>query len=431
MSSGLEDALGSMRRVAWTALAVAFSLPARASEWTQFAGPFRNFTSSVTGLLAEWPASGPPELWARDLGEGYSGVVADGPAVYTMYRKEPREVVVALDAATGKTLWEHAYDAPIDSSLKMENGPGPHATPVVVGEQVCTAGILARLICFDKKSGRVNWSRDLYKDFPNSSRMGRGYSCNPLPYRGTLILTLGGEGSAVVSLRQQDGTLVWGSLDHANAPSSPLLINAFGQEQVVVFLNERGSGPVGLIVGVDPGNGKRLWEHPHKTDWGLNISLPVWGADNLLFLSSAYGGGSRMLELRKQGASTEVKELWSSRRMRVHHTSIVRIGDTLYASSGDFGPAPLTAVSARSGEVLWQDRAFSKANFVSADGKLIVLDEDGNLALARVSPERLSVVSRTQLLARNAWTAPSLAGTRLYIRDRRKVMALELAATSR
>jgi outer membrane protein assembly factor BamB len=404
---------------------------AAAAEWPYFGGPNRNFTAAARGLAQSWPDSGPKRVWSRELGEGYAGVAADGGVLYTMYRRDPQEVVAALDAATGKTLWEYAYAAPIGPGLKLENGPGPHVTPVVVDSQVCTVGILAQLNCFDKKTGKLTWSRDLYKEYPTATKMGRGFSCNPLPYKGSLVLTLGAKDAAVVALSQKDGSLVWATrVGYGNGVGSPLLIDVGGQAQLVALLSEPSEArDVGKVVGIDPNDGRLLWEHAHPTAWGLNIALPVWGSDRRLFISSAYGSGSRMLELHRRGDTTEAREVWFNRRMRVHHSTIVRIGDVIYGSSGDFGPAPLTAVDAKTGDVLWQDRTFSKANFVYADGKLIVLDEDGNLALAQVAPEGLKVVSRVPLLTKNAWTAPSLAGTRLFVRDRKSIMALDLGSS--
>lgn len=146
----------------------------------------------------------------------------------------------------------------------------------------------------------------------------------------------------------------------------------------------------------------------------------------MLFLSSAYNGGARALKLAQSGGKTTVTELWKSNRMRLHHGNAIRIGDTVYGSSGDFGPAPLTAVNVKTGAVQWQDRTFSKANFVLAGGKLIVADEDGTVAMASVSPEGLKVISQAQLLNSNVWTAPALVDTTLYLRDRKNIMALDL-----
>jgi hypothetical protein len=110
----------------------------------------------------------------------------------------------------------------------------------------------------------------------------------------------------------------------------------------------------------------------------------------------------------------------------VHKDNAIRIGDQIYCSSGDFGPAFFTALDVKTGQLLWQERGFAKASFIYADGKLIILDEDGHLALATVSPEGLKVLSKIELMKSNAWTVPSLVGTRLYIRDRKTIVALEL-----
>src|SRR4030095_4642512 len=161
------------------------------------------------------------------------------------------------------------------------------------------------------------------------------------------------------------------------------------------------------IAGMDPNNGELFWSYPHATEWGLNISTPVWGSDNLLFLSSAYNGGSRVLKLSRKDGKTAVEELWFHRRLRVHHSTAIRIGDFVYASSGDFGPAFLCGVNIKTGEIVFQDRSFPKSNFIYADGKLIILDEDGNLSLATVSPTGLKVVSKVSVMQtrqRNAAT---------------------------
>jgi outer membrane protein assembly factor BamB len=400
------------------------------SGWPQFGGPHRNFTADSTGLAASWPASGPKKLWARALGEGYSGIAVDNGALYTMYRrgsdKEVEEVVIALDAATGKTLWEYVYKAP-GSGMALENGPGPHVTPLIVGDRVCTVGINAIMNCFEKKTGKVAWTKDLYKDFPGASHMDRGYSTSPILYKNTIILTVGGHDHAVVALNPANGALVWAKNDFGNSPSSPMLINVKGHDELVAFLDDGGKDLAhGLVTGIDPNNGQLLWTHPHKTSWDLNIAMPVWGEDNILVISSAYGTGARGLQLTESGGKTEVKELWFNQRMRIHHGTMIRVGDYVYGSSGDFGPAPLMAINAKTGEMKWQDRGFPKANFVYADGKFIVVDEDGGISLALLSPEGAKVLSKASLLSHNAWTPPSLAGTKLYVRDRKSIMALDV-----
>ena len=143
-------------------------------------------------------------------------------------------------------------------------------------------------------------------------------------------------------------------------------------------------------------------------------------------MSSAYNGGSCALHLAQSGGKTKVDELWSSNRMRVHHCDVIRIGDYVYGSSGDFGPAPMTAVDIKTGKVAWQDRTFGKANMVLVGEKVILLDEGGDLALVTLSPQGMQVRWRVPLLQSNAWTVPTLVGTKLYVRDRRTMMAMDL-----
>ena len=391
-----------------------------AGDWPQWGGANRDFKTDSTGLRDTWPDGGPRELWSRPLGEGYSAVAVSGGRVFTMYSVpgEKREAVVALDAKTGKTVWEHSYQAPPLPRMQLEYGPGPHSTPLIADGRVFAIGATGKFFTLDAKSGEVLWSHDLYKEFGTNWR--RGYTCSPIAYKNTVIITLGaGKSTGVAAFDQKTGEVVWKRQNFVYGFSSPILINVDGQEQLVVFMAEEAAG-------VDPGTGELLWSHPHKTNWGLNISTPVWGEDNLLFLSSAYNGGSRMLQLSQKDGKTTVKELWFNNRFRIHFGTAIRIGDYVYGSSGDFGPAFFTAVHVRTGKVAWRDRSFARVQAVYADGKLIIVDEDGHLALVTVSPEGLQTHSRVEILKSNAWTPPTLVGATLYLRDRRTIRALAL-----
>jgi outer membrane protein assembly factor BamB len=122
---------------------------AQSSDWVQWGGPHRNFVAETKGLATSWPDAGPRRVWQRELGDGYSAIVVERGTIYTMYRKGDNEVAVALDAATGKTLWEYSYAAPFSTDYDMTNGPGPHATPLVSGNFVFTSGSTGKLHCLD------------------------------------------------------------------------------------------------------------------------------------------------------------------------------------------------------------------------------------------------------------------------------------------
>ena len=394
--------------------------PAQSSDWAQWGGPNRNFISDTKGLATSWPATGPKRLWQRELGDGYSAIAVERGMLFTMYRNGDNEVAIALDAATGKTVWEYSYAAPFSPDYDMSNGPGPHATPLVSGNLVFTSGSTGKLHCLDKKTGKLLWSHDLLSEFKGTLRV-NGYSCSPIAYKNEIVMMVGGPSSSLVAFNRQDGSVVWKKHDFKNSTSSPILINVDGQDQLVAFMYSE-------IVGVDPSNGNLLWSHPHPVEFGLNTSTPVWGPDNLLFMSSGYGGGSRVLKLTRAGDNTIAEELWANRLMRIHFSNAIRIGDVIYGSSGDFGPAPFTAVNVKTGNIVWRHRSFPRASFLFADGRFIILDEDGHLLLATATAEGLTVTSKAELLSNQSWTVPSLSGTRLYLRDRKNILAVELGA---
>lgn len=421
----------SRRRIALAAilacagLAVAH-LDAADTAWLQWGGPRRNFTVDTSGLASSWPASGPPKLWERTIGEGHSAIVVEGGRIYTMYRpaglltmirRSQQEAVGAFDAATGAPVWEYTFDSST-SGLDLSEGAGPHATPLIVGNLLFAAGSRTRLLALDKGSGKLVWQHDLVSAF-GATQDGRGYSPSPLAYRDTILVPAGATGASVMAFDQKTGAVVWKGGSFPVGPGSPILIHVDGQDQVVI------SG-ADAMVGMDPSNGTVLWSHPHKTDWGLNISTPVWGEGNLLLISSAYNNGARLLKLAQSGGRTTVQELWYQNRMRVHIGTMIRLGDYAIGSSGDFGPCPTVAIDLKTGSVLWQNRDFARSTFLWADNKLIVMDEDGHVGLAVPSREGLKVLAKAPVLTNRAWTVPTLIGTKLYVRDRRNMAAFEL-----
>jgi outer membrane protein assembly factor BamB len=396
---------------------------ATSSDWLQWGGQGRDFAAPAVELATSWPAGGPRKLWSRDLGDGYSGIAVEAATLYTAYRRGTQDVVTALDAQTGKTLWEYAYEAPFKNDYSEAVGPGPYAMPQVIGDRLVTASGIGQIHSLDKKTGKVVWSRDLYQEFGGFPLI-YGYSCHALPYRDSLIFLAGGDGSAALSLRQSDGVVLWKKLNFFNAYSSPLLIDVDGQPQVVALLADR-------VIGFSPDNGRLLWEHLHDTQFGIAISTPVWAPGNLLFISSAYNTGSRVLELRRLGGKTRVKELWYNQKLQSHFSTVIRHGDYLYFTSGYNGPAFMTCVNMRSGRVAWQERGFAKGQLVKSGEKLILLDEEGTLALIGATAEGLRVLAKESLLQRASWTPPTLSGSTLYIRDRKSLMALDLSAESK
>ena len=409
-------------------------------HWRQWGGPSRNFIVNSTGLADKWPEAGPPVMWSRPLGTGHSAILVDEGRLFTMYRAgngrarrgpwDAEETVIAMDAATGKTLWEHKYPSRRED---FSFGAGPHSTPLIVGGRLFTIGTQKQMFAFDKTTGKVLWSRDFIKDFNSHELLIRpvvktGYGCSPIAYRDTVICSVGGPGQSVMAFRQSDGAVVWKSGDFLTSEAPPIMITVGGREQLVVFGG-------GTVNGMDPSNGRILWSHVHDPGNDLNCSTPLFGPDNILFVSSAYRAGSRAIQLKPDGNITFAEELWFTNRVRFMFLNAIRLGDYVYGTTGDFGPAFLTALHVKTGQPAWQHRGFGRASMLYAanpsagagQGKAIIMDEDGDLALARLAPEGVTIFSEaTKVFDTTSWTVPSLVGTTLYARDREKIVALNL-----
>ena len=401
------------------ALAAAASPDSRISAaWPQWGGPNRNFATPAADFAQSWPEGGPRRLWQRPLGDGFSSIVTDGPTLYTLYRDGADDVVVAMEAATGRTRWDARYPAPFRELCSEQLGPAPRSAPLIAGDRLVTVSASGLMHSFDRHTGARQWSRDLLEASSDALRA-CGYASSPLAYKNTIITTAGGPRRGVLALDAATGAIVWQSQDYQNGYSSPILIDLDGRPEVVVFTYSE-------IAGLDPDTGALEWSRAHTADQGVNVTTPIWGDDHRLFVSSAYNGGSRVLQLARTASGVTVEEIWSNKRVRVHFGNAVRIGPRIYASNGDFGSAPFAAVDVATGEMMWRDRSVTRSTLIAAGERLIILDEDGNLALATPGDTGLTVHAKAQILGERAWTAPTLSGTTLYVRDRRQIVALDL-----
>ena len=401
-------------------------------EWRQWGGPQRNFISESTGLANSWPTDGPPINWSRQLGTGHSAIIFGDGRLFTMYRDgnghgregpwSAEETVVAMNAKTGNTLWEHTYPSKLEDT---SFGSGPHATPLLVNGRLFTGGTNKQLFAFDATNGDVLWSQDLVAAFNAPPllirpRVKAGYGCSPLAYKDLVICSVGGPGQSVMAFYQSDGRVAWTGGDFLVSEAPQILIDVDGQQQLAVLGG-------GTINGLDPDTGQVLWTHPHDPGNDFNFMVPLWGDDNILFVSSAYKTGSRALQLTRNGDLTSVQELWLDPQLQFMFLNPIRVGNYVYGTDGTFGPSFVSAVDIRTGETLWQERGFARGSMLYADGKVILIDEDGDLALTRMTPDGMTVLGRASIFETTSWSAPTLVGTDLYVRDREKIMSFDLS----
>ena len=398
-------------------LPVVTGWPALAQSWPQWGGPGRNFVAEGQPLAA-W-AEPPEELWKQPLGVGHAGIAVVGDQLVTHYREGDDEVVAALATADGSTRWTHRYTAKPSDDMRLAYGDGPHATPLWVDGRIFTIGLTAKLHALDAATGELLWKRDLWDDELAGSFLVRGYASSALAYRDWILLPIGGE-QGMVAFRQQDGEIAWRSPAFDNSQSSPIMIEVEGRDQLVAFVND-------AVQGIDPRDGQLLWTWEHPSGGAYNISTPVWyGERRLLFVSSAYGGGSRALRLGWQGEVATVEEAWKTNRIKIHFTNTVRFGDHLYASNGRSGGIMLLCIDPESGEIVWRERAIGRSSLVVVGDRVIALEESGRLMLLGLGPDQKSIKGQIQLVEGQTWTVPTVVGDRLYVRDNASIWAYRL-----
>jgi len=395
-----------------------------AGEWLQWGGPDGDFTIQVEGLAEWWPEDGPKVLWQRPLGEGYSSILFKDDQLFTMYREGDDEVVVSLDARTGATKWEHRYTVETFPEMTLDFGLGPNATPLIVDERIISIGISGQIRCLDLASGELIWKHDLPAEYGRRQRDEEyGYSNHPMHHEGKIIVLVGGTDHAVVAFDPEAGSTVWKS-EPGGISYAPTTLTTLGGREQFIYLEPEG------VVGLDPATGQTLWRQPMEYSNGNHLTPIVKCDENHIWVGSQFPtGGGRLLEITGQGEKWSAKQIWFETYLRASHWTSIRIGDFIYGSTGGNEVSLLTAFNWTTGEVAWRRRGFHKAQSLYADGKLLFLDEDGRLTLAKVSPEGLEILDSAQVTESISWTLPTLVDTKLFARDKKNILALDLAFT--
>jgi len=408
----------------FTLLPLATASVANDAAWLQWGGPRGDFTCESGKLAGKWADAGPAEVWSRDIGEGESTILFEDGVLYTMCREGERDVVIAVNADTGATVWEYKYDAPSKPGMLQDYGSGPHSTPLLLGDRLFTVGCMTHFHCFDKKTGKVLWMKDLNAELGVSPQL-RGYGSSPIAYKDTVIVNIGaGRGaedpSGLGAFNPENGEIIWKSEKFNGSYPTPIIVNVDGQEMLIdCLIYDR--------FALDPVDGKKLWGVKVDRQSASILASPLWIPPDKVFFSAGHGGGSRLYQIKAgEDDAWAVEELWYCNKLRIMHANAIRIGDHVYGSSGDLGPAYLMAVDLKDGKIKWRQRGFAKSTLLLADGKLIILDENGNLGLATATPEKFELHSKVKLFEKYAWAAPTLIGTRLYARDYHALKCLDL-----
>ncbi|UCF96691.1 MAG: PQQ-like beta-propeller repeat protein [Spirochaetaceae bacterium] len=374
-------------------------VPRTFGDWPQWRGPERNGISSETNWDSKTLARGPRILWKVNVGLGYSSVAVRGNLLYTMGNDRGKDGVYCLDTRTGREVWSYSYPA------KSMQYPGPRATPTIDGNLLYALSSDGQLTCFSADRGKIQWRRNIVTDF-GTQPPNWGFACSPVIEGELLLLNAGPAGLA---LYKQSGKLVWSSGSGTGGYATPVVYDQRGKRYAAIFGRR-------AIYGVEVQTGKQAWSYPWTTDNDVNAADPLV-FDNRVFISSNYGAGSALLDI----SGRQPKVLWRNRSLNSHFSSFVLIDGYIYGNDGFAGRryGVFRCLDAKTGREQWaEDLGFG--SLIAADGKLILLTEQGNLHIAEAtSASYQEISSAPSILSSSCWTPPVLCNGLIYLRNHR------------
>lgn len=403
-------ACAMLATASWTALSVA-------GDWPQILGPHRNGIAEGEHLVRSLPTAGPTVLWERAVGSGYAGPAVSRGRLVLFHREAGEARALALDAATGKELWQAGFPTSYASTIAPDDGP--RCVPLIHQEDVFLFGADGDLHCLTFDTGRVRWSRQLYRDY-GAPEGYFGAGSTPIVAGDKLLVNVGGRGAGIVALALADGTTAWKATDEQASYSSPVAATIDGRRQVIFVTRLH-------VVSVDPDNGTVLFRFPFGMRGPtVNAANPLVIGDDV-FVTANYGIGAELARIGPGG----VKKVWAADDvLSSQYTTGVLHAGTLYGIDGrqDAGVARLRAIDPLAGRVLWTDENFGTGTLIRAGDELVIMKTDGTLILAEANPRKYRALGSAAILPTTVQALPALAGGLFYARDTRTLKCVDLRA---
>jgi len=413
--------------------------------WPQVRGPNYDGHADATPLIDGFDAAGPPVLWTRALGAGYSSFACDDRRVYTQYQTWGGQYLVCLDALTGETIWERRYEGPYDPAGLY---PGPRATPTLALGKVYFSAPSGRVGCLDARTGELLWTVDSFERF-NVKPVEFGYSCSPTVLGRLVLLPVGSPGASMVALDAATGRTVWQMGDDPISHVPALPITWHEQKLVLGYLRN-------ALVAYRLEDGSANWRLPLSTAYDEHAAWPIYREPHL-WISGPFRAGSQLLELIDRPPGYQ--SVWKSKLLSNDVCSSVLVGEHLYGfdirdvqtklhrpSRGQF-----RCLEYASGRECWangfsghaerrpesesvlaaqdnESSSIGQASVIYADGKLVMFNDLGELILAKADPQEYRELGRVRVLGGEiCWTSPALAQGRLYVRNHSRAACVLLA----
>lgn len=409
-----------MRRLAACLLCLGAGLvTTRAEDWPQILGPARDGVYRGTVKIADtWPAGGPKAVWKRAVGAGLAGPAVAGGRLFLHHRQQKTEVVEAFNAATGAPVWRYAYPTTYRDDFGFDEGP--RAVPVVAGGRVFTYGAQGELSALDAATGKLLWQLNAMQQF-GVEKGYFGQAGSPLVDGDRVMLNAGGKAktAGIVALNAATGAVLWTATNHEASYSSGTMATLNGT-RLAVFLTREG------LVGLDPATGAVRFQQRWRARYAasVNAATPIVTGDQI-FLSASYSTGATLLRV---GPDNRLTPLWADDdTLSNHYATSVLVDGVLYGFHGRQEYQPnLRAVELRTGKVRWDVEKFGAGTAMAIGNRLLVVTEGGEVLLAPLGTSTFAPSARAAVLPPTVRAYPAFADGLLYLRNDRTLAAFDL-----
>jgi outer membrane protein assembly factor BamB len=384
------------------------------AAWPGFRGPDRDGIVRGVRLATDWSATPPVQIWRRPIGPGWSSFAVDGDLLYTQEQRGEHEVVASYKVSTGAPVWQHR-----DAVRFWESnaGAGPRATPTLSQGRVYTFGATGIVNALNAVNGALVWSRNAATD-TGVAVPDWGFASSPLVVDDLVVVAAAGQ---LVAYSAATGERRWLGPTGGAGYSSPHLATIDGVAQILLLRGSR-------TISVAPADGRLLWEHTWETGVGI-VQPALAGRDVLLTTGDAMGGvGMRRVAVSQDSNGWKAEERWTSRGLKPYYNDFVVHEGYAYGFDGSI----LACIDLADGSRKWKGGRYGSGQLVLLPDQdlLLVLSEEGELALVSATPDKFTGLSRVPAIEGKTWNHPVLIGDVLLVRNGQEMAAFRLPRTT-
>ncbi|TWT30618.1 outer membrane protein assembly factor BamB family protein [Blastopirellula retiformator] len=390
------------------------ALAAATSFWPGFRGPNRDGVVRGVSFATDWDKQPPQEVWRKKVGPGWSSFCVVGGQILTQEQRGEEELVTCYDAATGDPVWQYAIETRFEEPLA---GPGPRATPTFHNGKLYSQGGSGFVSCINAVDGAEIWKRDLVEDL-NAKTPEWGFAGSPLIV-GNLVIAFAGDqagaGKAVVAYDAETGQQQWTAGKGKHSYCSPHLATLASDDQIVMVTDWG-------VQGISPA-GEVLWENEWDIEPGNRVVQPQI-VDDSVFVGTGLGMGTRKIDVGHADENWSATEEWTSRNLKPYFNDFVQLDGHFYG----FDDRIFTCVDVATGDRVWKGGRYGhgQALLVEEAKVLVIVSEDGELALIHATPEGHDEITKFRVFENKTWNHPVIAAGKLYVRNGEEMVCFQL-----